>query len=196
MVTSSVIESQIKIIEQLIRNNPNFVGNEDLFEEFMNEAYSKLHVFINSIKDLTKIEGYAAKVVNTSILTILKNKGRIKLNNVRYSKTKPLQIDVSNINDIIKSPSLKYEDKIKYELIDPRFSYNKKNLSKEIIKHILNSVIQINQEYPDKQYLKLYKLRYINKKTQNQISFELNIPQMEVSKRIFELSNMIKLNLK
>ena len=34
MVTSSVIENQVNFIQQLIRNNEKFIGNEELFEEF------------------------------------------------------------------------------------------------------------------------------------------------------------------
>lgn len=193
MVTSSVIENQVKIIKQLIRNNEKFTGNEDLFEDFTNEAYSKLHVFINSIKDLTKIEGYASKVVNTSILSVLKRKKRLKCMKSKFISTKTLPFDASNINEVIKNSDLKYEDKIIYELIDPRFSFIPKTEDKELLKSVLNSVISINKDYPNEQYLKLYKLRFINQKTQNQISFELNISQDEVSKRLLELANLVKL---
>ncbi len=192
MVTSSAIENQVKIIQQLIRNNEKFIGNEDLFEDFTNEAYSKLHVFINSIKDLTKIEGYASKIVNTSMLTVLKHKERLKRINPNFVSIKTTPIDVSNVNEVIKNSDLKYEDKIIYELIDPRFSYISKTEDKELLKSILNSVISINKDYPNEQYLKLYKLRFINKKTQNQISFELNISQDEVSKRLLDLENLVK----
>lgn len=195
MVTSVVLENQVKIIQQLVRNNPRFSGNEDLFEEFTNEAYSKLHVFINSIKDLTKIEGYAAKIVNTSILTILKQHKRLKNACSNINQKKTMALDISNINEVIENSSLEYEDKIMYELLDPKFSYSKTIENKELMQSILNSVMEINKEYPSEQYLKLYKLRYINKKTQNQISFELNISQNEVSKRLFELSNLVKLYL-
>ncbi len=192
MVTSSAIENQVKIIQQLIRNNEKFIGNEDLFEDFTNEAYSKLHVFINSIKDLTKIEGYASKIVNTSMLSVLKRKERLKRINPNFVSIKTTPIDVSNVNEVIKNSDLKYEDKIIYELIDPRFSYISKTEDKELLKSILNSVISINKDYPNEQYLKLYKLRFINKKTQNQISFELNISQDEVSKRLLDLENLVK----
>ena len=192
MVTSSAIENQVKIIQQLIRNNEKFIGNEDLFEDFTNEAYSKLHVFINSIKDLTKIEGYASKIVNTSMLSVLKRKERLKRINPNFVSIKTTPIDVSNDNEVIKNSDLKYEDKIIYELIDPRFSYISKTEDKELLKSILNSVISINKDYPNEQYLKLYKLRFINKKTQNQISFELNISQDEVSKRLLDLENLVK----
>lgn len=195
MVTSLAIENQVKFIQQLIRNNEKFVGNEDLFEDFTNEAYSKLHVFINSIKDLTKIEGYTTKIVNTSIFSVLKRQGRLKRinSNSISASTKTIPFDISNINEVIKNSDLKYEDRIMYELIDPRFSYTKTAANNELIESILNSVIQINKDYPDEQYLKLYKLRFINKKTKNQISFELNISQSEVAKRLFELENLVKL---
>lgn len=193
MVTSSVIENQVKIIQQLIRNNEQFIGNEDIFEEFTSEAYSKLHVFINSIKDLTKIEGYASKIVNTSMLSVLKRKGRLKRMNSNFVALKTIPFDVSNINDVIKNSDLKYEEKIMYELVDPKFSYTQPVENKELLQSIVKSVIEINKDYPNEQYLKLYKLRYVNKKTQNQISFELNIAQNEVAKRLIELGNLIKL---
>ena len=193
MVTSSVIENQVNFIQQLIRNNEKFIGNEELFEEFTSEAYSKLQVFINTIKDLTKIEGYASKIVNTSILSVLKRKGRLSRVNSNLSVHKTIPFDVSNINDVIKNSDLKYEDKIMYELIDPKFSYIQPVENIEILKSIVKSVIYINKYYPEEQYLKLYKLRYVNKKTQNQISFELNIAQNEVAKRLLELGNLIKL---
>ncbi len=193
MVTSSVIENQVNFIQQLIRNNEKFIGNEELFEEFTSEAYSKLQVFINTIKDLTKIEGYASKIVNTSILSVLKRKGRLSRVNLNLSVHKTIPFDVSNINDVIKNSDLKYEDKIMYELIDPKFSYIQPVENKELLQSIVKSVIDINKDYPEEQYLKLYKLRYVNKKTQNQISFELNIAQNEVAKRLLELGNLIKL---
>lgn len=193
MVTSSVIENQVKIIQQLIRNNEKFIGNEDLFEEYTSEAYSKLQVFINTIKDLTKIEGYALKIVNTSMLSVLKRKGRLSRVNSNFSAHKTIPFDVSNINDVIKNSDLKYEEKIMYELVDPKFSYTQPVENKELLQSIVKSVIEINKDYPNEQYLKLYKLRYVNKKTQNQISFELNISQNEVAKRLIELGNLIKL---
>ncbi len=193
MVTSSVIENQVNFIQQLIRNNEKFIGNEELFEEFTSEAYSKLQVFINTIKDLTKIEGYVSKIVNTSILSVLKRKGRLSRVNSNLSVHKTIPFDVSNINDVIKNSDLKYEDKIMYELIDPKFSYIQPVENKELLQSIVKSVIDINKDYPEEQYLKLYKLRYVNKKTQNQISFELNIAQNEVAKRLLELGNLIKL---
>ncbi len=193
MVTSSVIENQVKFIQQLIRNNEKFIGNEDLFEEYTSEAYSKLQVFINTIKDLTKIEGYALKIVNTSMLSVLKRKGRLSRVNSNFSAHKTIPFDVSNINDVIKNSDLKYEEKIMYELVDPKFSYTQPVENKELLQSIVKSVIEINKDYPNEQYLKLYKLRYVNKKTQNQISFELNISQNEVAKRLIELGNLIKL---
>ena len=74
-----------------------------------------------------------------------------------------------------------------------QFSYTQPVENKELLQSIVKSVIEINKDYPNEQYLKLYKLRYVNKKTQNQISFELNISQNEVAKRLIELGNLIKL---
>ena len=56
----------------------------------------------------------------------------------------------------------------------------------------MDSVNEIDANEPDKNYLKLYALRYEKGLTQNEIAERLNISQSEVSKRLFKLMNKVK----
>ncbi len=57
---------------------------------------------------------------------------------------------------------------------------------------VVESIHQINNAEPEKQYLDLYKLRYQEGMTQSEIAEELNLSQSEVSKRLFKLMKKVK----
>ena len=59
---------------------------------------------------------------------------------------------------------------------------------------VIDSIHQINNEEPEKQYLDIYKLRYQEGMTQSEIAEELNLSQSEISKRLFKLMQKIKKN--
>ena len=69
------LNEQKKCIEQLVKSNSKFLGNEDLLEDFCAEALRCSYNILNSSINLNSIEGYLRKVVNTSILNVLKNSG-------------------------------------------------------------------------------------------------------------------------
>ena len=73
-----LVEEQRALIEKIVRNNKNFSGNEDLLEDFCSEAFQKSYLIFNSSSNIDKIESYLSKVVHTSILSVLKNSGRIR----------------------------------------------------------------------------------------------------------------------
>ena len=56
----------------------------------------------------------------------------------------------------------------------------------------IDSVYEIDKNNPDKNYLKLYYLRYEHGLTQKEISEELGLSQSEVSKRLFKLMGEIR----
>ena len=65
-------------------------------------------------------------------------------------------------------------------------------VKKDILQKIVDTVYEIDQNSPDKNYLRLYNLRYQDGLTQKEIADELNISQSEVSKRLFKLMNKVK----
>ena len=73
-----LVEEQRSLIEKIVKGNKNFRGNEDLFEDFCSEAFQKSYMIFNSSSNIQKIESYVTKVVHTSILSVLKNSGRVR----------------------------------------------------------------------------------------------------------------------
>ena len=65
-------------------------------------------------------------------------------------------------------------------------------VKKEILQLIVNSVYEIDEKEPSKNYLKLYDLRYEKGMTQKEIAEELSLSQSEVSKRLFKLMEKVK----
>lgn len=65
-------------------------------------------------------------------------------------------------------------------------------VKKEILQIIVDSVFEVDELEPDKQYARLYDLRYEKGLTQKEIAEELSISQSEVSKRLFKLMEKVK----
>ena len=57
---------------------------------------------------------------------------------------------------------------------------------------LVDSLYAINKAEPEKQFLKIYKLRYEDGMTQKEIANELNLSQAEISKRLFKLMEKVK----
>ena len=56
-----------------IQANTKYQGNEDLCEDFLAEASRRSLSVLENVDDIAFIAPYLKKVVNTSILTVLKN---------------------------------------------------------------------------------------------------------------------------
>ena len=78
------LDEQKSLIEKFVRANKNFKGNEDLFDDFCAESMQKSYMIFNSVANSQKVESYINKVVHTSILTVLKNYGRIRREKAGY----------------------------------------------------------------------------------------------------------------
>ena len=68
-------------------------------------------------------------------------------------------------------------------------------IKRELLKNITRILNEIEKKEPDKQYLTLFKLRYEDGLTQNEIALKLGISQSEVSKKLFKLMAKVKENL-
>ena len=86
-----LLDEQKSLIEKIVRANKNFRGNEDLLEDFCAEALQKCYMVFNSTSNVQKIESYVTKVVHTSILSVLKNSGRVRRTNEGYVATKEIK---------------------------------------------------------------------------------------------------------
>ncbi|MBR6163452.1 sigma-70 family RNA polymerase sigma factor [bacterium] len=177
-------EEQQKLIEKFVTENAYFQGNEDLQEEFCKEAYNKAYLILSTSDNIQKAENFVSKIVNTTMISILKQKQRYKKAEVTASKedTSPAEEKVSfSEGDRV----------IKYDFPDPVDTTEDIEIKRELLQNITDTVCIIHKEIPSKLLYDIFYLRYLKKKTQNEISKELNIPQGEVCKRLLHLSKLI-----
>ncbi|MGN0015674.1 MAG: sigma-70 family RNA polymerase sigma factor [Candidatus Gastranaerophilaceae bacterium] len=186
------IEEQRQLIEKFVKANVKFEGNEDLLEDFCNEAYQKSYIIFNSSSSIQKIESYIQKVVNTSIIGVLKDSGRLKKTSSGYVRTKEIPLEETKQT----TDNKKLPQEFIYEIEDPRVNFEENIIKKELLQKIVDAVCLVHSEDPKKCYLDLYEARYVKGLKQKEIAKELNISQSEVSKRLIELSKLIKVQLK
>lgn len=180
-------QDKIQLIEKIIRNDRKFVNNEDLYEDFFNEMCKRSIPIVNTITSDVTLEAYLRKIATTSIVNVLKDSGRLRRTREGYSAVKTVAIVGQN------ETSRNYSDaKIEYNMID--FESNPEDIAvkNEILQKVIDSVYTIQNAEPDKQYLKIYKLRYDEGMTQKEIAQELNLSQAEISKRLFKLMEKVK----
>ena len=60
------------------------------------------------------------------------------------------------------------------------------------MKNITQILNKIEKQEPEKQYLTLFKLRYEDGLTQNEIAAKLGVSQSDVSKKLFKLMSKVK----
>jgi len=180
-------QDKINLIEKLIRNNRKFINNEDLYDDFFNETCKRSLPIIGTITSDATLEMYLRKVATSSILNVLKDSGRLRRTRECYTPAK--EVPLSNTN----SYSNVYADvAVEYELIDFEDGPEDIAIKNEVLQMVIDSIHQINNAEPEKQYLDLYKLRYQEGMTQSEIAHELNLSQSEVSKRLFKLMKKVK----
>ncbi len=190
------LQEQRDLIERLIKSNNKYFGNEDLLDDFCSETYKRSHSLFENV-DIKDIENYIAKVANTAILNVLKDNGRVRRRKESYISTKEILI-----NPLPAKP--KTEDTVSYnntdvtqsdfvyEIADPRDSFEEKIVRKDLLQKVVDIVLVAQKNNPSKEYLKIFYLRYVKEMKQKEISKEVNISQSEVSKRLIEISEIVK----
>lgn len=102
-----------KLIEETIRANDRYFGNEDLLEAFCSDVYKKSYLLLDSVSNVENLKTYLAKVVDTSISHILKQNGRDDTPRPRSEKSE-VRIDILDTPDIkekiVKETNIPKED--------------------------------------------------------------------------------------
>lgn len=70
-----ITQDKIDLISKLVKNDRKYQGNEDLYEDFLNEACHRSVAIINAIDNETTLTAYLRKIVTTSIINVLKDSG-------------------------------------------------------------------------------------------------------------------------
>lgn len=180
-------KEQEELIEKYVKANVNYKGNEDLLEEFCTEALKKAYLILNTSNN-EKTEIYVSKIVNATITTILKQKQR----DLKPTFQEP-KVQDNKDEEIILADEFETKPKetIIYDFPDPLNSIEDIVIKRELLQKIVDIVCIIHKEIPQKLYYDIFYQRYLKKKTQSEISQELNISESEVSKRLLNLSKLV-----
>lgn len=181
-------QDKIDLIEKLIKSDRKFVNNEDLYDDFFNETCKRSFLIVKTVSSDATLEAYLKKIATTSILNVLKNEGRLRRTSTGYMSTKEVPIE-----SVVKSSLPDYSKiEVTYEPVDIQPTPEDLAVKKDILQIIVDTVCELDKGTPDKQYYKLYDLRYEKGMTQKEIASELNLSQSEVSKRLFKLMENVK----
>lgn len=184
-----LVEEQRSLIEKFVKSNKNFQGNEDLFEDFCSEAFQKSYMIFNSSSNVQKIENYVSKVVNTSIISVLKNSGRVRRTVEGYKPTKEIKVADFNSSSVIKTQP--FGPSFVMDFPDPKETAEEILITRDCLQRIADAVCIIHKEVPSRQFLDIFSLRYIKGLKQSEIAKNLNLSQSEISKRLMQLSKLI-----
>lgn len=183
-----LVEEQRSLIEKIVKTNKNFRGNEDLLEDFCSEAFQKSYMVFNSSSNIQKIENYVSKVVHTSILSVLKNSGRIRRSSKGYIPTKEIKVP-DFTTEVIKAQAIGAEFILDFP--DPKDTAEEILITKDCLQKIADAVCIIHKELPSQHFLDIFYQRYVKGLKQSEIAKSLNLSQPEVSKRLMQLSKLI-----
>lgn len=179
-------QDKIDLIEKIIKSDRKFANNEDLYDDFLNETCKRSLLIVKTITSDATLEAYLRKIATTSILNVLKNEGRLRRTKSSYMSVHEVPLETTT--DLVNYSNVT----ITYEPVDIQDTPEDIVVKKDILQKIVDTVYEIDQSAPEKDYLRLYNLRYENGLTQNEIARELNLSQSEVSKRLFKLMNKVK----
>lgn len=177
-------QDKIDLIEKIIRSDRKFANNEDLYDDFFNETCKRSLLIIKAVTSDATLEAYLKKIATTSILNVLKNEGRLRRTSGGFVKNvvEPIVSTVPDYSNIT----------INYEPVDIQDTPEDLAVKHDILQKIVDKICIIDSKNPDKNYLKLYYLRYEKSLTQKEIAHKLNLSQSEVSKRLFKLMGEVK----
>lgn len=181
-------QEKINLIRKLIVSDRKYTDNEDLFDDFFNETYKRSFLIMKTVKKESSLESYLKKVATTSIINVLKDSGRVKRTNEGF-----VPHQESSLDQIITVGENKYSNvQINYDIVDVKDGPEEIVIKKETLQRLADALTIAHNTDPSKQYMQLYKLRYVNGMKQKEIAKELNLSQSEVSKRLLDLMKEVK----
>ena len=187
-------EQELALIKRLVVANGYYEGNEDLLPVFCEEVYAKSYLLFKSVKNYEYLSSYLTKIVNTTVLSVLK----------KYSRTQ--KIKMSQFVD--KKNGVQFEQSsLEVPAIKGRYVYDLFKLEVPIstdeeftpvaadMKKVVQMVQFINSENLGKNYSKIFALRYIYNESAETIAFKCGISEKEVNSRLLSLADIISENL-
>ena len=188
-------QDKIDLISKIIKNDRKYPGNESFYDDFLSEACSRSVSIVSAIEDSNTLELYLRKVVTTSILSVLKNSGRLRRAKAGYVPRKEISIDQQPQEIEIEQSEREVDYSailVKYSDIELPQTPESLAIQKDLIEFVSSAIKNIDSAFPDEHYIQLYELRYAKGMTQREIASEMGISQSEVSKRLYELMDKVK----
>ena len=112
------------------------------------------------------------KVVNTAILNVLKDNGRIRRRENKYVSSHEILIspvqEKQKAEDYKQAPVIAASSFV-YDIADPKDSFEEKIVRKDILQKIVDIVLVAQKNNPSKEFLKIFYLRYIKEYKQKEI---------------------------
>lgn len=166
----------------------------------LNETCRRSTSIIGAIDNDATLEAYLRKVATTSILSVLKDSGRLRRTKTGYMTTTEVPLEtVAPVVELTTAPTPAPSSlidlsivKIGYEDLDISIDPEENAIHNEIIDFVADTIERVNQEEPNERYMDIFILRYDKGLTQKEIAHELGISQSEVSKRIYGLIEKVK----
>jgi len=178
-------EKHRNLIENIVKNNPRFIGNEDLADDFCSETFKRAYSIISSFENINNFEIYLNKIASSAILDVLKSSGRLRKSKTGYHKIQEKLVSSTSTYEMDEN------DNIVYSIQDPTPSFEDRIIQQEEVKIIRDIILQIDSKEKSKRYLDIFILRYLKGLNQLEISSEIGVSQGEISKRITELAKKV-----
>ena len=86
-------QEKLDLIRKIILSDKKYIDHEDLFDDFFNEVYKRSFLMLKTVKNRASLELYIKKVVTTSILTVLKNSGRVRRTKEGFISTQETSLE-------------------------------------------------------------------------------------------------------
>ncbi|MDD3149593.1 MAG: sigma-70 family RNA polymerase sigma factor [Candidatus Gastranaerophilales bacterium] len=179
------------LIENIIKTNNRFKGNEDLLEDFCSETFQRTYSILSSINNVEKIENYIRKVSTTAIIEVLRTAGRLTKTSGKYQKTNETVISEiarpkqSTVNDL--DPF--------FDIPDPKPHFEESIITQDELQKIKKVIYELDYHENNKKFADIFVMRYIKEYKQAEIAEKLGISQGEVSKRLIKIAKEVNKKL-
>jgi len=166
-----------ELIESAIKRNPHYKGNEEFFNAFCDEVFHRVRNTLEVLGENLPPQSYLDKVTQKAILFVLKDKQRLVTK--FFDNESPLENLLSfNINS---------KGETVFNIPYPNSEREKISVLHEQLRIIINNLYRLNENEPEKKYLRLFELKYNQKLSISDLAYHMDLTEAQTSQRLFEL---------
>ena len=179
---------QRELIEEIIKQHPDYIGHENLIDQFCAEIYKKSYLLLDSVSNIETL----SKINKLPDIPDITVETKVQ-QHVVQKQPEPIQVHNSMPNVKKRQEAV---NKDPYSgLIDPEEFFNEKQTNPLVAKNIIDVIDMLDLGNPDKKYLEIFTMRYVQNMHQGDIAKKLKISQADLSMRFCDLVKLIKQHL-